>query len=80
MGHGEVFEFLKGKVAEFKIPKIVQFVEALPRTASGKIQKFLLKELPKAGSLESEGSPCRATGEGNRTFETNSNNLNSNSI
>jgi fatty-acyl-CoA synthase len=44
MGNGEVFEFLKGKVAEYKIPKVVEYVEALPKTASGKIQKFLLKE------------------------------------
>jgi fatty-acyl-CoA synthase len=44
MGNGEVFGFLKGKVAEYKIPKVVEYVEALPKTASGKIQKFLLKE------------------------------------
>ena len=44
MGNGEVFEFLKGKVAEYKIPKVVEYVEALPKTASGKIQKFILKE------------------------------------
>jgi fatty-acyl-CoA synthase len=44
MGNGEVIEFLKGKVAEYKIPKAVEYIEALPKTASGKIQKFLLKE------------------------------------
>jgi fatty-acyl-CoA synthase len=44
MGNGEVLEFLKGKVAEYKIPKVVEYVEALPKTASGKIQKFILKE------------------------------------
>jgi fatty-acyl-CoA synthase len=49
-----VFEFLKGKVAEYKIPKVVEYVEALPKTASGKIQKFLLKEWPKTGGLKSE--------------------------
>ena len=30
--------------AKYKIPKYVEFVEELPKTASGKIQKFLLKE------------------------------------
>jgi acyl-CoA synthetase (AMP-forming)/AMP-acid ligase II len=55
MGNGEVSEFLKGKVAEYKIPKVVKYVEALPKTASGKIQKFLLKEWPKTGGLKSEG-------------------------
>jgi len=44
MGSGEVLEFLKGKVAKYKIPKFVEFIEELPKTASGKIQKFVLKE------------------------------------
>jgi fatty-acyl-CoA synthase len=44
MGSDEVFEFLKGKVAKYKIPKYVEFIEELPMTASGKIQKFILKE------------------------------------
>jgi fatty-acyl-CoA synthase len=44
MRNGEVFEFLKGKVAKYKIPKYVEYIEELPKTASGKIQKFLLKE------------------------------------
>jgi fatty-acyl-CoA synthase len=44
MGNGEVFEFLKGKVAKYKIPKYAEYIEELPKTASGKIQKFLLKE------------------------------------
>ncbi len=44
MGNGEVFEFLKGKVAKYKIPKYAEFIEELPKTASGKIQKFILKE------------------------------------
>ncbi|OGQ13845.1 MAG: hypothetical protein A2026_10020 [Deltaproteobacteria bacterium RBG_19FT_COMBO_46_12] len=44
MNNGEAFEFLKGKVAKYKIPKYVEFIEELPKTASGKIQKFLLKE------------------------------------
>jgi fatty-acyl-CoA synthase len=42
MNNGEVLEFLKGKVAKYKIPKYVEYVEELPKTASGKIQKFLL--------------------------------------
>jgi acyl-coenzyme A synthetase/AMP-(fatty) acid ligase len=31
-------------VAHFKCPRAVSFVEALPRTATGKIQKNLLRE------------------------------------
>jgi len=39
----EVIEFCKGKLAKYKIPKRVAFVEALPRTATGKILKKELK-------------------------------------
>ena len=52
MGNGEVFEFLKGKVAKYKIPKYVEVIEELPKTASSKIQKFILKERPKNGSTK----------------------------
>ena len=44
MAKEEALQFLRGKVAKYKIPKYVEFVEELPKTASGKIQKFLLKE------------------------------------
>jgi acyl-coenzyme A synthetase/AMP-(fatty) acid ligase len=40
----EALRFLRGKAGKYKIPKYVEFVEELPKTASGKIQKFLLKE------------------------------------
>jgi fatty-acyl-CoA synthase len=40
----EAFRFLQGKVGKYKIPKCVEFIEELPKTASGKIQKFVLKE------------------------------------
>ena len=39
----EVIEFCRGKLAKYKIPKKVAFVEALPRTATGKILKKELK-------------------------------------
>jgi fatty-acyl-CoA synthase len=35
----EVIEFLRGKLAKYKIPKSVMFVPELPRTHSGKVQK-----------------------------------------
>ena len=38
----QVLQFLEGKIGKFKIPKHVEFVESLPRTASGKIQRYLL--------------------------------------
>ena len=40
----EIIEYCKGKIANFKIPRFVRFVEEYPMTGSGKIQKFVLKE------------------------------------
>lgn len=40
----EFVEFCKGKIARHKIPKYWEFVESYPMTASGKIQKFKMKE------------------------------------
>jgi len=44
MTEEEALKFLKGRIGKYKIPKYVEFVKELPKTASGKIQKFLLKE------------------------------------
>lgn len=32
-------------MAHFKAPKAIDFVEALPKTATGKLQKFRLREM-----------------------------------
>lgn len=39
----EIRSFLAGKLARYKIPQYIEFVEKLPKTASGKIKKHLLK-------------------------------------
>ena len=41
----EVKEYCRGQIARFKIPKYVFFVNEYPMTASGKIQKYKLKEI-----------------------------------
>jgi fatty-acyl-CoA synthase len=41
----EFIEFCKGKIARHKIPKYWEFVDSYPMTASGKIQKFKMKEI-----------------------------------
>ena len=41
----DVREFCKGKIARYKTPKYVFFIDEFPMTGSGKIQKFKLKEL-----------------------------------
>jgi fatty-acyl-CoA synthase len=40
----EVREFCHGKIAHFKIPQHVRFVDAFPMTVSGKVQKFRIRE------------------------------------
>lgn len=38
-------EYSKGKISHFKIPKYLKIVEEFPKTTSGKVQKFKLKEM-----------------------------------
>jgi fatty-acyl-CoA synthase len=45
MTEDEVRDFCRGKIANYKIPKYVKFVDGYPMTASGKIQKFKLREM-----------------------------------
>jgi fatty-acyl-CoA synthase len=40
----EVIAFCREHLAHFKCPTSVEFVEGLPRTATGKLQKFVLRE------------------------------------
>ncbi len=41
----DVREFCEGNIARYKIPKYIFFIEEFPMTASGKIQKYKLKDL-----------------------------------
>lgn len=40
----DVKEFCRGKIAHYKVPRYVDFVNDYPMTASGKIQKYKLRE------------------------------------
>jgi fatty-acyl-CoA synthase len=40
----EIQEYCKGKISKHKIPRYMNFTDSYPMTASGKIQKFRLKE------------------------------------
>jgi fatty-acyl-CoA synthase len=40
----EIIAHCRGRIAGYKIPKRVEFRDAIPRTATGKIQKFKLRE------------------------------------
>jgi len=40
----EIAAALKAKIANFKVPKLVELVQELPRNTMGKVQKNLLRE------------------------------------
>lgn len=41
----EIKDFCKGKIAHFKVPKFIWFVESMPMTVTGKLQKFRMREI-----------------------------------
>jgi fatty-acyl-CoA synthase len=40
----EIIAFCRGRIAHYKVPRYVRFVQAFPMTVSGKVQKYLLRE------------------------------------
>ena len=42
---GDIRDFCRGQISHYKIPKYVAFVNDYPMTASGKIQKYKLREM-----------------------------------
>lgn len=44
----EVRAFCRARLAKFKIPRFIRVVDGFPLTASGKIQKFRLREMHEA--------------------------------
>ncbi|MFI8687361.1 AMP-binding protein [Rossellomorea sp. NPDC077527] len=47
----EIREYCTGKISRHKIPRYIEFTDAYPMTASGKIQKFRLREQAKQTAL-----------------------------
>lgn len=45
LGAEELREYCKGKISYHKIPRYIEFTKEYPMTASGKIQKFKLREI-----------------------------------
>jgi 2-aminobenzoate-CoA ligase len=48
----ELQSFVKAVIAPYKYPRVIEFVEALPKTPSGKIQRYVLRE-----RLSARGNP-----------------------
>lgn len=41
----DIRNFCRGRVAHYKVPRYVRFVDAFPMTVTGKIQKFVMREI-----------------------------------
>ena len=54
----ELREFCRGRIAHYKIPRHIRFVEGFPMTVTGKIQKFRIREAMKQQlGLQEAGRP-----------------------
>ncbi|MBV9270465.1 MAG: AMP-binding protein [Candidatus Eremiobacteraeota bacterium] len=51
----ELIEFVKARIAPYKAPREIEFVAALPRTETGKVQRFRLRE--KAATEKASTAP-----------------------
>jgi fatty-acyl-CoA synthase len=40
----ELRDYCRDKIAHYKIPRYVKFVESFPTTVTGKVQKFIMRE------------------------------------
>lgn len=47
-GEKEIIEFCRAKLPHYMVPKTIVFKEELPKTSTGKIQKFVLREIAKS--------------------------------
>jgi acyl-CoA synthetase (AMP-forming)/AMP-acid ligase II len=52
---GELIAACRGRIASFKIPRHVHFVDELPMTSSGKVRKATLRERARAWRVEGKG-------------------------
>jgi fatty-acyl-CoA synthase len=43
----EIIDYCRGRIAHFKIPRYVRFVQSFPMTVTGKIQKYLIRDAMK---------------------------------
>jgi fatty-acyl-CoA synthase len=41
---GEVRDFCKDKIAHFKVPRYIRFVDEFPMTVTGKVQKYIMRK------------------------------------
>ena len=44
MADEEVRDYCRGRIAHFKVPQYIRFVDSFPMTVTGKVQKFRIRE------------------------------------
>ncbi|CAD6248375.1 unnamed protein product [Miscanthus lutarioriparius] len=63
VGAEELMAFCRARLPRYMAPRMVVFVAELPKTATGKVQKFALREQAKAmGSISSSSSSSKKPG------------------
>ena len=55
VAESELIEYARSLIAHFKVPDEIEFVTALPRTSTGKVQKYELREHERAARAASAG-------------------------
>ena len=50
----QIRDFCRGRIAHFKIPRYVRFVDAYPMTVTGKVQKYVMREIMARELAEAE--------------------------
>jgi len=60
MSEDEVRAFCRDRIAHYKVPRYIRFVQEFPMTVTGKMQKYLMREAMQrelAGEASAQGSP-----------------------
>ena len=52
----EIRDFCRGQIAHYKVPRHVRFVDEMPMTVTGKVQKFVMRERMAAELASAPGS------------------------
>jgi 2-aminobenzoate-CoA ligase len=52
----ELQAFVKAEIAPYKYPRLVEFVDELPKTATGKVQRFRLRQLEQERGVSGPGT------------------------
>lgn len=40
----DILRYCKKNLPEYKVPRVVEFVDSLPKTTSGKVKRYVLKK------------------------------------